>query len=135
MKRAPYSIYGLIIAQLLAGSVAAQCFEYEPKVISLSGTLVRETFPGRPNYESVASDDAAETVWILKLKTPICVLAASEINVREDSQTEIQLTLDPGQYNKYRGFLGQSVAVTGKLFHSHTGHHHKQLLLRTSEIK
>ncbi len=125
----------MFISLLLAGPVAAQCFEYEPKVVSLSGTLAQEKYPGRPNYESVANGDEPETIWVLKLKTPICVLAANEIDVRENSQTEIQLVLDQGQYNKYRSLLGQSVTITGKLFHSHTGHHHKRLLLTTNEIK
>jgi len=135
MKRSPLIIYGLLIALLLGGPVVAQCFEYEPKVVSLSGTLVRETLPGRQNYESVASGDAPETIWVLKLKAPICVLAANDINVREDSETEIQLVLEHGQYDNYRRLLGQAVTITGKLFHSHTGHHRKRLLLTTNEIK
>jgi len=135
MKRTPLIIYGFLIGLLLAGPVAAQCFEYEPKVVSLSGTLVRETLPGRPNYESVASGDAPETIWVLKLKSPICVLAANDIDIHENSETEIQLVLDQGQYDKYRSLLGKSVTITGKLFHSHTGHHHKRLLLTTNEIK
>ena len=124
-----------LISLLAIGPVAAQCLEYEPKVVSLSGTVAQETHPGPPNYESVANGDKPEIIWVLKLKAPVCVLAANETNVRENSQIEIQLVLDQGQYNKYRGLLGQSVTVTGKLFHGHTGHHHKQLLLRTSEIK
>ena len=124
-----------LISLLAIGPVAAQCLEYEPKVVSLSGTVAQETHPGPPNYESVANGDEPETIWVLKLKAPVCVLAANETNVRENSQIEIQLVLDQGQYNKYRGLLGQSVTVTGKLFHGHTCHHHKQLLLRTSEIK
>ena len=135
MKRTPLIIYGLLTALLLAGPVAAQCLEYEPKVVSLSGTLVHETHPSRPNYESVANGDEPETIWVLKLKAPICVLATNEIDVRENSQTEIQLVLDQRQYKEYRGLLGQGITVTGKLFHSHTGHHHKKLSLRTSEIR
>jgi hypothetical protein len=97
--------------------------------------LVHETHPGRPNYESIASGDAAETIWVLKLNAPVCVRATNEINVSEDSETEIQLVLDQGQYNKYSSLLGQSVTIKGKLFHSHAGHHHKRLLLTTIEIE
>jgi len=135
MKRAPLIIYGSFIALLQAGPVAAHCFEYAPKVVTVSGTLVRETLPGRPNYEGVASGDAPETIWVLKLKAPVCVLAKNEIDVSENGETEIQLVLDQEQYNKYRSLPGQSVAITGKLFHGHTGHHHKRLLLTTIEIK
>ena len=135
MKRTLLIIYGLLVAALWAGPVAAQCLEYEPKVVSLSGALSRETQPGRPNYESVANGDEPETIWVLTLKTPICMLSANNINVGEKSETEIQLALDNEQYNKYRSLVGQSVTVTGKLFHGYTGHHHKRLLLRTNEIK
>lgn len=64
-------------ARLSSGSVATKCLEYEPKVISLSGTLVRETHPGRPNYESIAGGDEPETIWVLRLKEAICVLASN----------------------------------------------------------
>ena len=135
MKRVHIIICCLLTTLLPAGPVAAQCLEYAPKVVSLSGTLVRETRPGRPDYGSVANGDESETIWVLKLKGAICVLAANEIDVRENGETEIQLALDQGQYDKYRSLPGQSVTVTGKLFHGHTGHHHKRLLLTTAEIK
>src|SRR6266545_7040763 len=37
--------------------VTTQCLEYEPKLVSLSGVIVRETHPGPPNFESVANGD------------------------------------------------------------------------------
>jgi len=117
------------------GSAEAQCLEYEPKVVSLSGVIVRETHPGRPNYESIANGDEPETIWVLKLKKAICVLASDDINVEVDKEKEIQLVLEAEQYKRYRRLLGQRVTVSGKLFHSHTGHHHKTLLLKTGEIR
>ena len=48
---------------------------------------------------------------------------------------EIQLVLETEQYKQYRNLIGKKAIVTGKLFHSHTGHHHKRVLLLTSEIK
>jgi hypothetical protein len=116
-------------------SAAAQCLEYEPKVVRLSGVIVRETHPGRPNYESIANGDEPETIWVLKLKKAICVLASDDINVEADSEKEIQLVLEAEQYRRYRRLLGQRVNVSGKLFHSHTGHHHKTLLFKTDEIR
>ena len=113
---------------------AAQCLEYEPNVVNLSGTLVRETHPGPPNYEGVSSRDEEETIWVLQLKDTICVLASDEINVREDGIKEVQLVLKPEQYRQFRNLLGQQVRVTGTLFHGHTGHHYKPLLLKTSDI-
>lgn len=116
-------------------SVAAQCLAYEPKVVRLSGVIVRETHPGRPNFESIANGDEPETIWVLKLKKAICVLASDDINVEADNEKEIQLVLEAEQYRRYRRLLGQRVTVSGKLFHSHTGHHHKPLLLKTDEIR
>jgi hypothetical protein len=134
MKRI-LTIMGLLSALLSSGSVAAQCLEYEPKVVSPFGSLARETYPGPPNYESIARGDKPETIWVLKLVKAVCVLASHEIDVKEDSEKEIQLVLEPRQYKQYRKLLGRKVTVTGKLFHSHTGHHHKRLLLTTNEIK
>jgi len=72
----------VIIAGLIAlstpGLVRAQCLQYEPNVVSLSGVIVRETHPGRPNYSSVAEGDEPETIWVLKLEKAICVLAGND---------------------------------------------------------
>jgi len=130
----------LVVAVFLFGcfltdSAAAQCLEYEPKVVTLSGTLVRETHAGPPNYESIPRGDQPETIWILRLSKPVCVTGADDLNVKEDHQTEVQLVLEPAQFKKYRRSIGRRVAVTGKLFHAHTGHHHKSLLISVSEIK
>ena len=120
---------------LLANSVVASCLEYEPNIIEVSGTLVREIYPGRPNYESIINGDESVTVWVLKLKASVCVVESDEINIKEDNETEIQLVLDQNQYKKYQSLIGSSVSVTGKLFHSHTGHHYKRLLLNINDIK
>ena len=117
------------------GSVVVQCLEYEPKVVSLSGVIILETHPGRPNYESIPNGDEPERIWVLKLKKSICVLASDDINVKADNEKEIQLALDAEQYERYRSLLGQRVTASGKLFHSFTGHHHKTLLLKTDEIR
>ncbi len=39
----------------------SQCLSYEPNIVTLSGTLVRKTFPGPPNYESVKKGDKPES--------------------------------------------------------------------------
>jgi hypothetical protein len=124
----------LFLALPPAVPAAAQCLDYWPKVVRLSGRLVSEIHPGRPNYDSVTKGDEQVTIWVIRLNGAICVRGTNEIDVSEDGQTEIQLVLEQGQYNKYRGLLGQVVTVTGRLFHSHTGHHYKRLLLATDEI-
>ena len=128
-------VTAFLCGAFLPGSVAAQCFEYEPKVVTLSGTLRRATYAGPPNYESIRRGDKPETIWVLRLSLPICVVATDDINVREGDQKEVQLILAAEQFKKYRKLIGQKVLGTGTLFHAHTGHHHKLLLLTLSEMR
>jgi hypothetical protein len=136
MKRI-LTIAAFLFVLLTSHSVVAQCLEYEPKVVRLSGVLLRETYPGRPNYESIKKGDEAETIWVLRLKRYICIVTSSfnAANVSEKNQNEIQLVLEPAQYKRYRKLLRQKVIVTGTLFHRHTGHHHKRVLLKTLRIQ
>ena len=119
----------------LTSSAAAQCLQYEPKAITLAGVLRRETHAGPPNYESIRRGDKPETIWVLRLTKSICVAGTDDINVKEENQTELQLVLAPDQFRKYQRLIGQRVVVNGTLFHAHTGHHHKTLLITVSEIK
>ena len=66
---------------LQANQALAQCLEYEPAVATLHGLLIRETFPGAPNFESVASGDVSEATWILTLDGGVCVAAKDDLNV------------------------------------------------------
>ena len=127
----------LLVALLSSHSVVAQCLEYEPKVVRLSGVLRRETYPGRPNYESIKRGDEAETIWVLRLKKSICVVTSSidAAEVGEKNQKEIQLVLESAQYKRYRNLLRQKVIVSGTLFHWNIGHHHKPLLLTTLRMR
>ncbi|MYN44716.1 DUF4431 domain-containing protein [Pseudoduganella sp. FT93W] len=110
------------------------CLQYQPETVVVTGTLHRATFPGRPNYESVANGDEAETGFYLSLDTPICTLSGTGAD-REafDSVREIQLVLNEKQYAALRPRLGKKVEARGQLFSAHTGHHHANVLMRVSE--
>lgn len=110
------------------------CLDYEPAVVSLSGTLAREVYPGRPNYESIANGDEPEAIWVLKLDKPICINDAGFMAQAETNVAEIQLVLSTDQYQVYADLMGGHITASGTLFHEHTGHHHKTLLLNTSTI-
>ena len=126
----------IILSSMVLGlSASAQCLNYEPDVVSLSGTIVRRTYPGRPNYSSIKNGDEPEKYWIIRLNKAICVNQADDLNLGERSQNEIQLVLDESQYKKYRGMLGKKVTVKGTLFHGNTGHHHKKLLLTVNKLQ
>ena len=135
MKWRPVASF-VLLASASGNTLAGDCLKYEPAKVHLSGTIARETFPGPPNYESVASGDAAETIWVLRLSKPICTVSSSsdEINEAENDQSELQLVLEPAQYKRYRALVGRRVTATGTLFHAISGHHHKTLLLTTEAL-
>jgi hypothetical protein len=101
--------------------------------------LARRTYAGPPNYESVARGDRPETAWLLRLDRPACVAAdASDttgFNVAVASVREVQLVVSPEQVQRYRGRVGQRVALSGALFGAHTGHHHTPVLLGDVEFR
>ncbi|MBA2340691.1 MAG: DUF4431 domain-containing protein [Pyrinomonadaceae bacterium] len=112
------------------------CLSYEPTVVTLAGRITKHIFPGPPNYESVRRGDAPETTWVLHLARPVCIeRGQDEIDEREEGVMDLQLALEPAEYTRYRNLLNQVVVVRGKLFHSHTGHHHTKVLLDVNDIK
>lgn len=137
----------VLIATALAGAMSiaiassesagrppgGQCLLYEPEVVSLTGALRRETFPGPPNYESVAKGDEAETGLYLHLRHPVCTVGMgkdSPDRYTVEGVKVVQLVLDSGGYQRLRARLDQEVTLRGTLFAAHTGHHHAPLLLK-----
>lgn len=113
---------------------------YEPNITKLSGTIVRKTFPGPPNYNSIAEGDTPETGWYLKLNGTLDVQADKKSdlnNVDERDVKDVQLVLDSTKYKKWQKLVGKSISVkaTGTLFHSHTGHHHTAVLMDVQNIE
>jgi Domain of unknown function (DUF4431) len=105
-------VVGVLITMLQSELVAAHCLQYQP--VSLAGTLVRQTYPGPPDYESVTQGDRPEEIWVLLLDEFICVEDSYPYS-REYGQREIQLVLGAEQYEQYRGLLGKRVIVSGPL--------------------
>jgi len=108
------------------------CLPYEPVVVTISGILVRKTFPGPPNYESAKKGDKPETSWFLDLPVTMCVTedsAEPDLNPKQDAVREIQLVLQPEQYVQHKQLIGRKVIATGTLFGEHTAHHHTPVLL------
>jgi hypothetical protein len=114
------------------------CLSYEPTVVTLTGTLVRETFPGPPNYSSISQADEAETYWLIVLGAPVCVSedrAEPALNPRQNAVNKVQLVLQRQQYEQNRTLLGREVIATGTLFGEHTGHHHTPALLTVRTLE
>ncbi len=102
----------LFSVALPAAALEYSCLQYGP--IDIPGTIVRHTYAGPPDYESVTKGDEPRTVWVLQLDERICV-EANRRYPRESIQLEIELALTPEQYQQYRQLLGQRVRVTGEL--------------------
>ena len=125
----------LCVAQ---GTTTSACLSYEPEVVKLVGTLTRKTFPGPPNYQSIRNGDRAETCWLVKLHSPVCVAedkADPDLNPSQDRVIEMQLVLDPAAYKTDKGLIGRDVIVTGTLYGAHTGHHHMPVMLTVKSIE
>jgi hypothetical protein len=117
---------------------SSQCLSYEPSVVSITGSLIRKTFAGPPNYESVTRGDQPETYWLLRLSRPVCVSedkADPDLNPPRASINQIQLVLDPEVYKSEQSLVGSKVVARGTLFGAHTGHHHTPVLLSVRSME
>lgn len=124
----------LFLSLFCSAANAADCLKYEPATVALNGTLHRATFPGRPNFESIADGDEAETGFYLTLKQAICTQGDGGPEREPHKEVrEIQLVLTPAQYAKLRPELGKPVQLRGQMFSGFTGHHHADVLLRVAQ--
>jgi hypothetical protein len=127
----------LLLVAACDSAETQDCVTYYQPNTRVVGTLARETFPGRPQYESVAGGDEPETGFYLHLAAPICGRpspkagdARSDASLApQDSVTALQLLLDSAGYAALRPYLGKSIALEGKAFAWITGHHHARVLL------
>ena len=116
----------------LAQMQVTGCKSYEPAVVELDGRLVRKTFAGPPNYQDVHKGDEPETVWLLKLDSPICVdqdTKQPDLNPAQQKVRSVQLVLNKEDSERAKSLSGKRVQVAGTLFAAHTGHHHTSVLL------
>lgn len=125
----------IIVAMLnmvpLREMAAAPCLAYGG--ISLTGTLVRQTYAGPPDYESVTKGDEPRVIWVLQLDRYICVDATARFP-REPIAQEIEVALTTEQSAQYRELLGQRIVATGELRHG-GANYQKRLVLMVTDIK
>jgi len=124
----------IVSAALLGSSVNAsepECLTFEPSEVTLEGALVERTYPGPPNYLSIAEGDAPQRGLVLVLDEPICVLgdSTSELNRKSVRDVrELQLAWSGGDLAPGRA------KVSGSLFAAHAGHHQTAVLVMTTGI-
>lgn len=130
MWRALFLIPLLCVTQALAAG-AYDCLEYGP--IRLVGTLVRQTYAGPPDYESVTKGDEPQILWLLQLDQRVCVDSNSRYP-REPTAIEIELALPADQYARHRHLLGQKIIASGELIHG-GANYQKRLVLLADDLQ
>jgi hypothetical protein len=125
----------LILAFAAQALAAPPCLKYEPEIVELKGQVKRVVFPGPPNYESVKDGDQPEPYYVLFLSKGVCVQGDTKDEINSETEKDIKsMQLMISDYKKYRPLLGKNVTVKGQLMHSHTGHHHTNVLVQVESM-
>jgi hypothetical protein len=110
---------------------------YEPKVVRLTGKLYKKVYPGPPEYANIDAGDQPETVLILALTEPIDVESTMGMeddgNEAEKGVLEIHIIFLDSAPSEY--LMDQKIVVEGTLFHAHTGHHRRRVLMLANDWK
>lgn len=120
-------------ALLLSQSVQAYCPD-ENQQLALQGTLIQQTRPGAPNYESIKEGDEAVTYDYLQLDQPF----ECAVNGESENVPLVQLVLiDKAKigYADLAPRLGKEVIVTGKTMYAQAGRHYTPVLLIVDGVK
>ena len=129
-RRKTVAVLAAVIAVSAIPAGYAKEVRYEPVEVRLRGAIHQEAHFGPPNFGENPDTDSKISIYVLTLPSPVDVKGdpTSEL----DSETvlnvrEIQLIQNVSSQ-------GQIVAtecadVTGKLFHAHSAHHYKDVLL------
>lgn len=107
---------------------------YEGQTVELTGFVWREAYPGRPNYESLESDER-EVCWMLVLPVPLTLITTSPEDDSSYSINDVkrlQMILSQEQYDENRHLVLRDAHVVGRLSPSRTGHHHGDALIEVS---
>lgn len=115
-------------------------FFYEPEEVELRGILYEEVYPGPPEYTSVKMGDRPEKAVFLILKEPINVelkknteLEEDILNTPEKGVRELQVVFSDFQPLTHQ--IKQEVSLKGTLYHAHTAHHHRRILMMVNSWK
>ncbi|MBF7682974.1 DUF4431 domain-containing protein [Acinetobacter sp. B5B] len=103
----------------------------ENQQLKLSGTLLQITYPGPPEYESIANGDRPETAWVLQPDQKIkCAINFDGNN----DYTKMQLVMFGNEYRDYKSLVGKNVIIDGTLMYADNAHHHTPLLIEVKRI-
>lgn len=122
--------------KVLLAEVESSCYPDEPAQVTVTGILKEETFPGPPNYESVAEGDRAEQVFVLIFEPHICTSGSSyddstdEPNPDVDKSELVFLGNSVKLYDILRPYLDKKVQCKGQLFDAQNAEHHTSVLIQ-----
>ncbi len=132
---------------------AAQQVGYKPAIAHLSGIIVVQQFYGPPNFGENPKTDAKENVLEIKLDAPINVIAhpdmKSHLHAPHNSRAYIDSFIDADSYYNVRrmelvdlnypaehldNFVGEHVAITGRLYERQDGMQFTNVLVIVDHI-
>lgn len=142
LKKTDVVIFCILLGLPLWSSAKNIQVKYEPNIVEIKGKLEIQTFPGLPNYESIASGDQAEKGFYVRLDHPIDVIGDKN-DSGDNAQTELQVKVlqlatshDDGTWDQiHKAGVGAHVTITGVLFHRLSGHNHSRVLLSVTRVK
>ena len=98
--------------------------------VTAEGRLSLRSYPGRPNYQSIADGDEEERVFILELPASVCIDDGGHFTDPGEPFRTVHIFADsPQLIRRLRSAVGRRVAVTGEGFGEETGHHHAPLVI------
>lgn len=122
--------------QTPAGCIRAVFGERDPQaMLTVSGRLTLQLFPGPPNYESIAAGDVEERTFIVELPQAICIDDNGEFADSSERFVTVQISSSQeALMGVLRASVGRQVTVSGEGFASHTGHHHAPLVVLVDRV-
>jgi len=130
------SILVFSVLTLPLSFAANQVVHYQPEVVNLTGVVEIQTFPGRPNYQSIKNGDEIEKGAYLRLKQSIDVLVMPNDNVNEiEKNVKVIQIADDDIADWQELKKGGYFRIKGVLFHRITGHHHSRVLIDVKQIE
>jgi hypothetical protein len=129
---------GIFLSLVSAGLTyaGADCLEYDPAVVKLTGKAIKEKYPLQSNYLTGDMKGKYADFSFQLLDKPICVKGkeGDEYSPPHADIRKIELVLNKTQHKVFNTCLNRKIVVTGKLFGQHTRYHHADVLIMVESI-
>lgn len=118
------------------GSFPSECYETPTQPgTNFEGKLTLQTFPGPPNFESIASGDRPIEALILELPEPICASDGGEFaDPSETFDTIHVVSSDDATRQQLSAMVGQNIRLSGEAFAAHNSNHYAPLVLMVQPL-